>query len=284
MQKWSESIVVRTAGGFPVVVSGASVRVRSFPGLADVVIYRSNSLTDAYGPAGTLLTTDVDGKFAFYAPNGRYRVDWSGSGISPGFLEDILLQDSSEAIIAPLTLAGKIALARQNGQFMVLASGAPGIASPNAAGLWPLVTVGVPANAMGPNGILRVSSQWSLSEHASHQKGGSLYLGAFKPSSVFNFLGSQFEFCNTILHTSYSVITNKGATNVQRLSSIMASGPSSVTPSTLPGIALANPGNGSSLSDTIDTTVDWNMIFGGQKGTAAETLILESYLVELLPT
>lgn len=282
MQKWNESIVVRTAGGFPVVVSGASVRVRSFPGLADVVIYRSNSLTDAYGPAGTLLTTDVDGKFAFYAPNGRYRVDWSGSGISPGFLEDILLQDSSEAIIAPLTLAGKIALARQNGQFMVLASGAPGVVV--GPGLFTVATIGVPANAMGPNGVIKVKTTWSLSEHASHQKGGTLFLGTIGGPQLFNFLSAGFFFCNTVVHTSESIISNQGVTNVQRHGSMMACGPSTVSPSTIPGYATAGPSFGNPNTGAIDTTVDWNLIFAGQKTFVGETLVFESYLVELLPT
>lgn len=93
MQKYGENITTRSSVGQLSAVSGASVRVRTFPGLANVQLYSANSLTALIGTPGTLLTTDANGHFEFYAADGRYRIDWSGSGISPGFLEDVLLDD-----------------------------------------------------------------------------------------------------------------------------------------------------------------------------------------------
>ena len=97
MQKYSENLSVRAAAGQLQAVAGATIRVRSYPALADVVLYRTNDTGDAYGAAGTTLTTDANGRFEFYAPDGRYRIDWSGTGIAAGYVEDVLIEDPLDA-------------------------------------------------------------------------------------------------------------------------------------------------------------------------------------------
>lgn len=113
MQKYAQDLTLRSSGALQ-VVSGGTIRVRSFPALADVVLYSANDVGSAIGPAGTTITTDADGHFEFYAPDGRYRIDWTASGINPGYLEDILLEDPADAqaaVFSSIVLgAGTVAL------------------------------------------------------------------------------------------------------------------------------------------------------------------------------
>lgn len=96
MQKYENSITVRAAQGILQAVAGATVQVRAFPALTDVVLYSDNGVT-AYGIAGTTLTTDANGKFSFYAADGRYQIDYTASGITPGTISDVLLEDPVDA-------------------------------------------------------------------------------------------------------------------------------------------------------------------------------------------
>lgn len=113
MQKYEQDLTVRGADGVVSVVAGASIRVRSFPLLADVVIYSANDPASAIGPAGTTVTTEADGHFEFYAPNGHYQIDYSASGIAPGSLPDILLDDPTD--VAPVIVSEVSAIQSYSG-------------------------------------------------------------------------------------------------------------------------------------------------------------------------
>jgi hypothetical protein len=85
MQKYQDA-VQRTNGQ---AVVGASVAVQTYPAGVAATIYSDNSGTVATNP----LTTDSLGNFSFYAPNGRYQLVISGTGITTRTQTDIELYD-----------------------------------------------------------------------------------------------------------------------------------------------------------------------------------------------
>lgn len=67
MQKYTE-IVLGQNGQTLLPLAGASVTVLTYPGGAAATIYSDNGITLAANP----LTTDLNGRYSFYAANGRY--------------------------------------------------------------------------------------------------------------------------------------------------------------------------------------------------------------------
>lgn len=91
MQK-RQDVILNTRGE---PISGVSVRVVTFPVAADATIYSDDGITTTTNP----LTTDANGRFAYYAADGRYSEQLSGAGITPLTVSDILLQDAVAATI-----------------------------------------------------------------------------------------------------------------------------------------------------------------------------------------
>jgi hypothetical protein len=82
---------VQTRGG--AAVSGASVLIKTYPAGVNATIYSDNGVTQTDNP----LTTDANGKFQFYAADGRYQATISKTGvITTTTLEDILLADPDD--------------------------------------------------------------------------------------------------------------------------------------------------------------------------------------------
>jgi hypothetical protein len=73
MQQHTDSVTTR--GG--AAVSGASVLVKTYPAGATATIYSDNGSTQQSNP----ITTDADGRFSFYAADGRYTLVISKSGV-----------------------------------------------------------------------------------------------------------------------------------------------------------------------------------------------------------
>jgi hypothetical protein len=123
-----------------------------------------------------------------------------------------------------------------------------------------LATIAVPANAMGANGMLRITAQWSFTNNAN-AKVTSISLGgtAFGSQSIASSASAR----------SQTQIANRGASNSQV-------GP---TP------AQANFGGaaGAVTTAAIDTTQAQSITIGATLANAADTATLESYLVELMP-
>jgi hypothetical protein len=88
MQKYQDTAL---NNGRPVV--GATVTVTTLAGAA-ATIYSDNGTTVI-----TTLRTGDDGSFAFYAADGRYSIQISGSGITTKTITDVLLEDHSEFIV-----------------------------------------------------------------------------------------------------------------------------------------------------------------------------------------
>lgn len=254
MQKYQNVVERITQDGVKPVV-GAFVAVQSFPGGVASTIYSDNGVTPASNP----LITDDEGRFAFYAADGRYQLAVSGPLINTYTETDILLEDPVDP--QTLTLAQQIALARAAGQFMVLEHNTTFVTAPADTNDNTLLTIAVPAAAMGINGILRITTLWLVTNNANAKTlrtrfGGTDYCGASAASVA------------TVRHQVQ--INNIGAANSQQ------------------GLGASNSGLGGStatvLTSAADTTTAQNLTIGCQKATAGDVITLRDTLVELLPT
>ena len=127
-----------------------------------------------------------------------------------------------------------------------------------------LATIAVPANALGPNGRLRITTLWTMTNSANAKTPRVRFSGA---------AGTQYA--NFALTTSAGyhdqiVIANRNATNSQ------------VGPSSVINGHFGN-GSGAPTTSAVDTTAATSVVISGQKALAGEVLTLESYLVELMP-
>lgn len=126
-----------------------------------------------------------------------------------------------------------------------------------------LATIAVPAGLLGPNGYLRATTGWSMTNSANN-KTLRLKLGATLIwSSVQTTVASLSQM---------SVIANRGAANSQVSPTQASLGGSTFGVST-----------GALSTAAIDTAAGTSVVVTGQKVTAGETLTLESYLIEAFP-
>ena len=98
MQRYQDSIL--NSNGQP--VSGASVLVRPTGGTSTSVLYGDLQGT---GTVANPRTTDTNGRFGFYAPNGRYDLVISGSYFQTTTSSDVMLEDVPLTNLQELTTA-----------------------------------------------------------------------------------------------------------------------------------------------------------------------------------
>jgi hypothetical protein len=144
---------------------------------------------------------------------------------------------------------------------VVLAASAVAVVTPADATEDVLATITVPANAMGANGVLRITAVFSGTNNVNSKlcnvrysgAGGTLYAQANISSNKFR---TQVQ------------IANRNATNSQA------------------GFDASGGGFGLSAAaiatSAVDTTASTTIVITGQKAVAGDTLTLESYLVELI--
>jgi hypothetical protein len=134
MQKYRE--VVQDRNG--TAMAGVLVRVQTYPGAIDAVIYSDDGSTLATNP----LTTGTNGEFEFYAADGQYQFVVSGTGIATRTITDITIEDlgdpsagvfSSLTVTGTSTLSGAVTAGSSltvGGQFLAAdgTSAAPGFA------------------------------------------------------------------------------------------------------------------------------------------------------------
>jgi hypothetical protein len=124
-----------------------------------------------------------------------------------------------------------------------------------------LATITVPANSMGANGILRITSQWTMSGAG----------GTRTPRMKFN--GTSFNGITMALGTLsariQSQIANRNATNSQVGNQIDQANWSANT-------------TGAAITSAHDTTGALDVTITGQLANSGDTITLESYLVELI--
>lgn len=127
-----------------------------------------------------------------------------------------------------------------------------------------LATITVPANAMGPNGSLRIWTSWTFTNGADDKIIRARFSGAAGTIYTTNTLTT------TLSTRTVFEISNRNATNSQVgscSSSASAFG--------------ANSAN-ALVTSTVDTTAATTIVITGQKETGGDTLTLERYLVEVL--
>lgn len=127
-----------------------------------------------------------------------------------------------------------------------------------------LGTVTVPADAMGPNGTLRVTTVWSTT-NSGNNKTPRVRLGGIGGTT---FHGPALT--TSSIYVAENTITNRNATNSQ-IGGFNAASSGSY------GTAGASPTTG-----TIDTTIANTIVFTGQLTNTGESIVLEKYLVELI--
>jgi hypothetical protein len=125
-----------------------------------------------------------------------------------------------------------------------------------------LASITIPANAMGANGCIRVTTTWSYPNSANSKTFRIRFGGSGGPA----FLGNVV----TTTQSSHQMtdICNNNATNVQK----------GATQTNSFGASGSTLGAGS-----VDTTAATTLYISGQLANSTETLTLERYLVELIP-
>lgn len=121
-----------------------------------------------------------------------------------------------------------------------------------------LATVVVPANALGKNGMIRVKTIWSTTN------------SAYNKTSIIRFGGTDTSANVTTTTSTYKdeqTIQNRNATNSQ----VFIFGGAAYTGSPIGTMAK-------------DTTVNQNIDIVGQLAVATETMTLEAYTVEVIPS
>lgn len=147
---------------------------------------------------------------------------------------------------------------------IVLAASAVAIVCPADVTEDILASIPISANAMGPNGRLRITSHWSFTNNANNKTLRVRYSGG---------AGTQFwALVQSADSRVVSVVTiaNRNATNVQFGDALGFN-------STSGGVNSQTPG-------AIDTTLPTSLVLTGQKAVGGDVLTLESYLVELFPS
>jgi hypothetical protein len=124
-----------------------------------------------------------------------------------------------------------------------------------------LRTVSVPANALGPNGVLRVTAYWSHTNSANVK-------------TLRTKLGGTTLFSPAPTTTGVSIhqydIANRNATNSQI-----------TKPNALAATSGFGAAGGPFTTATVDTTSAQDIVFTAQLANSGETITLEGYLIEI---
>jgi hypothetical protein len=148
------------------------------------------------------------------------------------------------------------------GTWYVLAKSAVPIVHTGTASETTLATIDVPPGAMGANGVLRITTLWSVTNSAN-TKSCLIKLGAT------SFLNRGVTTTSTLHHST--LIRNRNAPNSQ------------VSLTQFAGTAGGWGDNGNSVATgSEDTAAAKNVVINGILANAGEAITLESYLVELL--
>jgi hypothetical protein len=124
-----------------------------------------------------------------------------------------------------------------------------------------LATVTIPAGAMGANGRIRVEALWSYPNSANN-KTCRVRFGGLAGTAIHSAVNTA--------SLAYKAMTEGGNRNAAN---------SQVWP---PSTLNVGASGGAPVTGAIDTAAAVSLVITGQLASAAETIVLESYLVELL--
>lgn len=125
-----------------------------------------------------------------------------------------------------------------------------------------LATVTIPGGTMGPNGALRITTLWAVTGGTVGTRTARIKFGGTNYASV-NIVTTSITFNNV------TPIRNRNSESSQ------IGGPAA----TGSVVGLASQ---AVVTSTVDTSVDVSLVFTGASPTSGETLILKSYIIEVL--
>lgn len=178
-----------------------------------------------------------------------------------GAAEEITCTAAGRALLDDADAASQLATL---GTWRVLAASAVASSVTGTTTETALATITLPGGAMGPNGVARITSNWSYTNSAN-SKTVRYRLGA---SGVSGTAMLQASVTTTATHVLQRTIHNRNAQNSQ-LSSAIA------TQTSWNSSANAN------ATAAIDTSSDQPIVLSGQLTNTGETVTLESYVVEM---
>lgn len=215
----------------------------------------------SFAPAGTIAATEVqaalaelDGDIQAHIADGS--AAHAASAISYAGGPGLSATDVEGALDELATISGSGGLLAQSGA----AASHTGNTSETT-----LATITVPANAMGPNGALRVTTLWSVTNNANDKTP----IIRFGGTGGTQYLGSPLSMSGTAIFQAMTIIRNRNATNSQI-------GYDQATVMTFGSSTNANQ------TSSVDTTAAADIVIRGQLANAADTITLEAYTVELL--
>lgn len=194
------------------------------------------------------------------ADNPAFLVDDS---FTPPRVVGIKQRDGSEAYFdtnpsEPSVASSKLATARP---WRVLEASAVAVPHTGTTDLTALKTIRIPGGAMGANGVIRVTAQFSHTNSAN-TKTESIYLGGLGGTTIL----------------ASAVTTSAGAVYQRTVFNRNAAN-SQVTYQHNTGGSFST---GSARTAAIDTTAAWDLVIAGTLADGSETITLEAYLVEIL--
>lgn len=168
----------------------------------------------------------------------------------------------------------RTAFNKSNLNFTDLYTGASGLLAKSGAAVahtgdaleFTFATVTIPANTLGANGVLRVSSLWSMTGSANN-KTFKHHLGGVGGTSIGG--GVMAAVGITGLRVDITLIA-ANATNAQNAISMAARGSDSL-------VTEANV-----IATSVDMTASTTLVLTGQLTTTSETITLLGYVVEYI--
>jgi hypothetical protein len=146
------------------------------------------------------------------------------------------------------------------GTWRVLAASAVAATHTGTTAETALATVAIPAGAMGPNGILRVTLLWSYS-NSVNGKTKRVRLGGASGAVLMQHLNST-----SVAIRHHLLIQNRNAETAQIAGQITG------------GLAASSVANATS---SVDTSAAQDLVITAQLANAGESVTLESYVVEV---
>jgi Protein of unknown function (DUF2793) len=212
----------------------------------DQLLYYTGSAWSLF-PAGKILTVSASDRVL-----GRIA---SGAGAA----EEITFTDQAQQLADDTSFQDMCATL---GTWRVLARSGVSAGHTGSTSEATLATIAIPAGAMGPNGLLRVTTVWSFTNSANTKtlrvrlggSGGTVYQAP--------------------------ALTTGDSTMIQRVIQNRNSASSQVGPSSTINNSFGAQG-GAVTTSTVDTASAQDLVITGQLALGTETLRLESYLVEL---
>lgn len=127
-----------------------------------------------------------------------------------------------------------------------------------------LATITVPANTLGANGALRITTFWTFTNGANNKTLRARFSGASGTQYLNVTFTTQLEFIGTTVIGNANAMNSQGGYSIGTYSG---------------GTHLQG---GSRITSAVDTTASTTIVLTGQKATAGDTLTLEGYMVEVI--